>query len=41
MTFENFPDMLGLSEGRDRAGPNPFLAKIKFGLFFQNSVCME
>ena len=33
MTFGNFPDMLGLSEGRDRAGPNPFLAKIKLGYF--------
>ena len=37
MTFENFPGMLGLPEGRDRA--TPIFGK-KIG-YFLNSVCME
>ena len=39
MTFEILSGMLGLPEGRDRA--TPILAKIKFGYFFQNYVCVE
>ena len=33
MTFESFPGMLGLPEGRDRA--TSIFGKIKFGFFFK------
>ena len=39
MTYENFPGMLGLLEGRDRA--TPIFGNNSIWVFFQNSVCME
>ena len=39
MTFEIFPGMLGLTEGRDRA--TPIFAKNKIWVLFQSYVCVE